>query len=416
MVSFFFRPGLGAASGNITLTPAVVQVTPNSVDPDVFDFSEAIPTQEVVVGGLMPAALLDAAFGPVGRIYRRVDIYNPGGTVIWMYDAPLVAGQVTVDMGRLERRMLDMTLRNEDGELSSDPSRLWYNKVIKVWRGVETDAMRWETQIGEFLIDRIEEPHFPYVVNVTGRDYGKWLAEPFESITQFNNGASLESVARGIAAGAGVSKFALPSTGRVLTRSFPYDPGKARGDALNEILGAYGYEHYFTPNGYFTIRPWVDPFTAPGVFTFQTGSEGNLAAYNKSTNDTEVKNRVMVVGKASDTLPVVSIAENHELTSPTSIENLGQKRTYTFESSFVSEQSQADTLAAQLLAIHGLESYEVSLDSLVVPWLEAGSAITFEDPRTVRGAPNRFLLTEFNIPLGLGVMTSTAKRITLVGS
>lgn len=405
----------GAAAASGSLSPAVITFSSVTLDPYTIEFDPSSNVQRVYVGGELPDELYDAAFGPVGRIYRRVDIYDSDAETLWMGGAPVIDGSVSVDMTRTERRTVDLTLDNEDFSLSSTPRGFWYSKIIKVWRGVETDSARWETQIGEFLIDSIAEGHFPHVVRVAGRDYAKRLAEPFDETTQFNEGSLLEDVVRGIAAGAGMTKFALPATGLSLTRSFSFESNKPRADAIKEIVDSFGWETFVSPSGYFTLRPWVDPFTAAPVFTFQTGVEGNLAAYEKVTNDTEVRNRVVVLGKSSDRPPVYAVAENDDPNSPTAITYLGP-RTYHFESSFITDADDAQALAYSLLSIHGLESYDVDLDALVVPWLEGGDAIDFIDPRPAPGDPTRFLLTSFDIPLSLGTMSAHAKRITLVGS
>lgn len=413
-MTLLLRPrSVETAGGAVDLVAASIRTIASVLDPDVVSFEDAVQEQKVIVGGTLPDELLDAAFGPVGRVYKRVDIYDPDGTSLWMYDAPVVAGEVTVDMSRIERRTFEATFDNEDGALSSDPERFWYSKIIKVWRGVETDALRWETQVGEFVIDRIEQPHFPSVVQVTARDYSKFLSEPFDRATQFLEGSLIEDVVRGIASPAGITKFMLPSTGKRLTRDFMYEANKARSDAIKEILDAYGYEFFFTPSGNLTIRPWVDPFTASSVFTFRTGVDGNIADYSKSTNDSNVKNRVLVVGKSSDRPPVYAVVENREPTSPTNVDQL-RPRTYPFESAFITEYEDALALAKTLLSIHALESYEVTISALVVPWLEAGTAVEFIDPNPAKGAPTRYLLTDFTIPLGPGVMSATAKRITYV--
>ena len=356
----------------------------------------------------------DAFFGPTGRAYRRVDIYNPDGT-IWMSDVPVLDGNVTVDMNRPERRMAELTLDNEDGSFRSDPSGFWYDKVIKIYRGVQdVDDNTQVYQLGEFMIDRISSPNFPKIAKVTCRDYTKKLMKAkFAQATGFAVGSPLDQVIIGILFNAGVTRYNVPNTGIPLDREFYFEVGTERWQAISDLATAFGYEAYFDQAGIFNMRPFVDPTTAPVQFTFFTGAEGNLAKYELSTNDDRIFNHIVVTGTASDILPVYGVAENNEPGSPTNIERLG-RRTYPYDSKFIAEQEQAQELAETFLRLMALESYELEMDALVAPWLEAGVAVQFIDPDPAPEAPNRFLLTNFTIPMKVGVMNASAKRVTIV--
>ena len=79
---------------------------------------------------------------------RTVELYEFDNVTRWYPagdDEPisrLTGGSVSVDYTRSERRGLDLSLDNTDNALRSDPySGLWYDKVVKVNRGLryETD-------------------------------------------------------------------------------------------------------------------------------------------------------------------------------------------------------------------------------------------------------------------------------------
>lgn len=73
-------------------------------------------------------------------IKRRLEIYESDGETLWLPSADTpraVDGAVTVDYGRDERRALDVTFNNSDGVLNHDPDGFWYDKVLKVYRGLE---------------------------------------------------------------------------------------------------------------------------------------------------------------------------------------------------------------------------------------------------------------------------------------
>lgn len=356
----------------------------------------------------------ESFFGSYGQVFRRVDIHNADGS-IWKSDVPIIDGSVSVDMTRDERRSFSLTIDNEESEFRSDPAGFWYDKIIKVYRGAKSGEATQYYQLGEFMIDRISEPHFPFQVSVSGRDYTKKLKQAkFARATAFVSGYSLEQVIVGIASNAGITRFNFPDTAQTLQREFFFEAGLSRWEACKQLTDAYGFELFFDQTGVLVMRPFVDPTTAPVQFTFFTGTAGNLAGYELSTNDSRVFNHIVVKGQATNSIPIYASAENNEPSSPTRIAQMG-RRTYVFDSKFVNTQTQGDQLAESLLKIMALESYELSLEALVAPWLEAGVAIQFIDPDPAPYAPTRFLLTDFNIPLSLGTMDANARRVTIVG-
>lgn len=355
----------------------------------------------------------DAFFGDSGTLIRQVDVYNADGTPYYL-DAPVTEGSISVDMNRDERRTLDVTFDNDGNWFRSDPSGFWYDKVIKVYRGVMDSTGILKYLIGEFVIDRISSPHFPKVTKVTGRDRTKTLMmAKFPTATGFVIGNALESVIQTIAVNGGITKLNLPTTGITLTRDFYFDLGSTRWDAIRDLAENYSYEVFFSAAGVLTMRPFVDPTTAPVTFSFGTGPTGNLGTYELSTNDTRIFNDIIVTGSSSDTIPVSAQAQNTEPSSPTRIDRLG-RRTYVYESKVLTTSDQCLTLAQSLLKIMALESYELEVDALVVPWLEAGVAVEFIDPDPAPEAPTRFLLTNFEIPLTPSLMSASARRVTIV--
>lgn len=372
---------------------------------------------------LPSAEVQAAAIAASGRVTRRVDIYDPDGS-LWMENAPLAGGTVSVDGTRAERRSLELDLNNKDGSLDNYPDGFWYDKIIKPFRGFEyvmpNSSGRigyWETQLGEFLIDSISTSHFPSTVHVTCRDYTKKLLEDkFASATTFVSGQAVEDVIRTIATNGGISKFNTVATGKFLGKDFIFEGGTERWQAITDIATAYGYEVFFDAAGYLELREFRDPVTAATIQTFETGQYGNLSNWTKASSDTRIYNHVVVTGESSDTAvpPVVAEATNTNPASPTSVANLGRRKTYRYTSSFITTLAQAQNVANKFLQVHALESFDLSLSALVIPWLEATEIIEFIDPSPNPGDPTRFLLSTFDIPLALGQMSVSGKRVTMV--
>jgi hypothetical protein len=391
--------------------------------------------------GLPDDDVLDALVAGIVRIRRRVEIYENDAVTpfdIPNWNARLVEGEVTVDRSRDERRMCDISLDNTDKALKNDPlNGFWYDKILKVFWGIRYfDSFgvekSWETQIGEFMIDRIDEDHFPHVTKVTGRDYTKkCLNSKLQYSLSFPPFTPIENIVQSLAANAGISKFALPITGQTYNTDIVFSRGTERFKVMQQVAATIGYEVYFMPNGYLTMRPIPDPSISPLKWIFAggdyAGTDGTLVKYKRSANDTNIFNHVVVVG-TTDALPgsgVVSssiqssvYAEkmNTDAASPTNINRIGD-RVKIYESDYITEQLQADNLATQLLAVNSLEEYQVDFESVVLPWLEAGDIVGIvDDPDDTPYTPNRFLLSNFTLPLRLGTMSGVGRRVTIVGT
>lgn len=276
----------------------------------------------------------------------------------------------------------------------------------------------WEVQVGEFLIDSINEDHFPYVVSVNGRDYTKkCMLSKFATATAFASGTAIETAIKAMAQNAGIVKFLMPPTGRSLGKDYVYERGVSRWEAMKDIASAFGYELFFDAQGYLVMREYLDPVTAPIAYTLGTGPiDGNLVSYSKSLNDSRIYNKIVVTGESSEAgiPPVSAVATNTNPDSPTRIAKLGE-RVYQYTSSFITTTPQAQDVADKFLQIHALEEFDLNFSSIALPWLEVGEIVEFIDPRPSDGQPTRFLLSSLNIPLGLEAMSGNAKRVSVVG-
>lgn len=360
------------------------------------------------------AHLLSAA----SRLTRRVDIYEEDGTTPFLIDAPIVDGSVTISATRQERRMFSLTLANDDGRLDNHPGGLWYDKVVRIFSGISHPDGGWETQVGEFLIDAISQPHHPPIVQVSGRDFTrKLLVSKFRFSTSFAAGQAPEAIIKAIATNGGIDKFLMPTTGKTTGKVFSFERGVERWAAMGEIATAYGYELFFDAQGYLVMQERRDPVLSPEAWTFRTGlPDGTLVSFEKATNQNRLYNVVVVTGESTNGgLPVFAVAENREPTSPTSIDRLNEERIYQYVSSFITTEQQAQDVADKFLKVHALEQYDLRLESIALPWLDVGTIVRFEDPDPNPGQPDRFLLTELNLPLGYGAMSGEAKRVTVVG-
>lgn len=365
---------------------------------------------------------VEAIHGTVTQVTRRCEIYQPDNTTLWKgsSDLGLIDGEVTVDSSRDERRGLSLELDNSDNSLNLSPGGLWYDKVIKVYRGVRTSTgATWEVKLGEFLIDGLGQDNFPNTISISARDFTKKLMlDKFATTTAFAENQPVEEVIRTIALNGGIpnGRMVLPLTGKSTGKKYTFDRTVSRWEAIKQIATDYAFDIYFDQYGYLRLEAFADPYLDPPQYTFRTGEDGNIADFTKSLNDGRIYNHVVVTGGAEDesTLPPYAVASNTDPASPTAISKLG-RRSYFYTSSFMTTEAQCQDVADKFLKVHALEQFDCSIDAIVVPYLEAGITVTFEDPQPAVGQPTKYLLSSFSIPLSLGGMPAQVKRVIQVG-
>ena len=359
-------------------------------------------------------AVQDYVTGSVTCVTRRVDIFESDGTTSYLADAAIISGSVTVSMASSERRTMELVLDGCDvTELEVAEGSLWYDKVITISRGADPPASPAFTgKIGTFLIDRVSQSPIDHSVKITGRDFTKkLLGSKFGFTTFFDANEPIENIISVIATNGGIVSQSLPLTGDNSSKPWIFDAGTDRWQAIADIATAHGYDIYFDVDGTLAMTPFADIANDPITFVFQTGlSVGNLSGYSKEISDARIKNHIVIRGETSTGTPIIAEARNLNPGSPTSIAKLGE-RTDIFESSFVSDVTQAQTMADNLLTISGLDSFEVPLTGIVVPWLDVNSIITFIDPEPSAGDPTRFLMTDLQIPMTLDGMGATIRRV-----
>lgn len=381
--------------------------------------------------GMPSGEVVDALTAGIVRVSRRVEIYEADAVTpfdIERWDARLVGGNITIDRERDEKRACEIILENDDNALRQDPyDGLWYDKILKIFWGIKYfdssgQPQTWETQVGEFMIDRIATQRFPRTVKVMGRDYAKkCLKSKIKSSMVFPQMTPIESIVRAVAANAGITKFALPFTGQAYSEDIVFERGTERWNVIKRLADSIGYEVFFRGDGYLTMQPYPDPIFSPLSWIFRGGElDGTLIDYEREANDSRIKNQIVVIGAtisdlAGSSITVYAEVKNEDPNSPTRVARIGD-RTEIIESDYITSNEQALTLAQARLRIAALEEYEVNFSSVILPWLDASSIVDVRDDLADDNVPQRFLLSSYSLPLDLGPMQGTARRVTIVGT
>lgn len=369
--------------------------------------------------------VLSALVASHSSITRRLEIYEPDNETLWgaidQSVSRITDGSVSVDATRDERRDIDITLDNTDGLMSPNPSDgFWYDKILVPYRGVVTSSGTWEVPLGRFQIDTMNADQFPHLIKVTGRDFTKkMILSLFDTTDTFVAGTDVSDLVSALCANSGITSFSFPYDGTVTTADYTFDQGTSRWDAAKQVATDYNYDLYMDNTATATMSTKVDPTTSPITFTFKTGStDGNLAAINEQVDDTNLFNRVIVIGGSSDssTPPVYAEVVNDDPLSPTSIQKIGDRYMPPYTSENLTTTDQCLALATSILKVSALETYSLSISSIVFPWLEANTVVKILNPNAFPGDPENYLMDTFSVPLTLAAMPATGKRITIVGA
>lgn len=289
----------------------------------------------------------------------------------------------------------------------------WFRNLLD-----EDGIVEWETQVGEFVIDGINEDYFPTAAKITGRDYTKrMMSSKIPSAVTFDSTTTLRQLAVAMAGNSGIRKTRFAEMPETLSTESSFDRGTPRWDILRDAVSAQGYELFFDAEGYLTTRKYLDPTLSAPSEQFLTGPDGNLAALGRGVNDSRIYNHIYVYGDPTSEetrMPYVGEAVNRRSDSPTSVDKIGD-RYYSFASTFFTSQQQCQEYAERLLSQHALESYELNFSFISYPWMDVGEIARVIDPRATIADPDKFLIDGLTIPLGLGPMSGSAKRVTMVG-
>lgn len=430
-------PVIANADSSLPVAVSILATaTVTHIQPPEFDFSGIPPAEEIpeylLTTGVPPQEVIDALTSGVIVVKRRVEIYESDAVTpfnIPFWDGRLIDGSITVDGTRDERRMCEFQLDNADFELGLDPyGGFWYDKILKAFWGIEYNNPRgsqtfWEMQVGEFMIDRIDEDYFPNTCKVTGRDYAKkCLITSIGNAIQFSNQTPVETIIGALGANAGIKKFRLPYTGLTFQDDIVFDAGTARWQIMKKLGDSVGFEVYITADGYLTMRAYQDPVLSPLSWTFQPGptEDGSLVTYSRSSDDALVKNHVTVIGATvTDDLGLSTTAfgeaRNDDPSSPTNIDRIGD-RVDPFKSDYITDSGQAQAVAEMRLRVSSLEEFNISFSSMILPWVDGNDIVDIINPKETLYIPARFLLSNYTLPFGLGAMTGTGKRVTIVGT
>lgn len=295
---------------------------------------------------------------------------------------------------------------------------LWVNALKWLWN--YTPYVEWETPLGLFQIDGFKTQNFPNQIGVTARDFTKkCLKSKIRENMSFDENTKVSDFVIALAANAGITRIAIPSSSAVIGTKIDATRGTERWALMSQAASLIKNDLYFDLEGYLRMTPWADPTLGSPVASFKTGKQGNLASFDRSSSDDRIYNHIVVTGTPNseepEALGYFAEARNTNPASPTNINRLGE-RSYFYTSSFFTSNAQCQAHANALLGQTAFEQYELNMAHFVYPWMDANVVVDFQEPDALETDPTRFLATNMTVPLDLSMMQSGAKRVVFIES
>lgn len=334
------------------------------------------------------------------------------------YLAGVVDGSVTIASDR--RRSCSLSIADTDGTLapstSADP--LYPNRLIRVDRGVVVGGAEEWVSLGVFAIDRPSVTVGPAATSlgIQAQDRLKFaLKSSFTVPTRYDAGIAIGTVIAAIAADAGMGSFnRFDDGGKSLAADRAFETGDNRVDAMRAISHDYGLDLYVDADGYLVMTAELTIATLPDTsFVFERGADAVMLGVTKDLNDDRLYNHVLVVGEASDMVPINAEARDLNPDSPAYDPTDGSgpigDRLYTYSSAMIRNIDQAQEVANALLLSVALIEESISVQSMVNPALEVGDVIGVIEARSRTN--DLYLIDGLTIPLDKGAMGLTSKKV-----
>lgn len=379
-----------------------------------------------IIATTWPDAATKAQFA-AGRVQRVswVDIYASDNITLLYPSVDFTEATVSIDGSRTERRNFEVTIVDKDRVIGYGPTKFWYDKVLKPYTGIVlANGDTWVMKMGEYLPDVITRSHFPEIMAVSCRDFTKKLINSkFEVTTTFVAGGptTIGGVIRAIAINGGIASGAAnfnftDDFNIYLALDVTFERGTERMTAISELAASRGWEVFFDGQGRLNYHPIFRPQAGVSVaHVFSADAiTSNLVDFALSTNDSFLRNKVIVYGESTENALVYAVASNTTASSPTRIAAIGERIEF-FPSQFVATNADAQEIANAFLSVSALEQYDMTTNGIVIPWLGPGQNVEFDNPDAEVGDPINFYVSNVSIPLHLGSMSGNVKRVTTVG-
>lgn len=370
-------------------------------------------------GSEMPSTALTVSHQRVTRVSILDDQYNPiPGGVLTGVDGYAVSGSVQMDRSRSVERTVSLEIVNPQGVWTPNGpgSMLYWDRLLRVERGVKVGGQDFVAPLGVFLIDSptVTRSGGNHTMSLTGSDrMDRATRSEFAEPVTYAAGTRVKDAIYDmlVYAGVGTERWSADDRGATLGAARSFEVGDECLQSALTLATSFALEVFADANGYIVIRPRPDPMGLPPMWTFEAGADATHIGISKKWSRDRFYNHILVTNDTSDTdIPMIRAeAEDTNPASPTRVNGPMGRRLYKYVSAMITTQGQADNVAASLLWEHALIEEEVSVEHVPLPVLEASDAIILRD--TVSVTDDKYMINSLTVPLAEGSASLNVKKV-----
>lgn len=349
--------------------------------------------------------------GGIFQLSAKLQILNRQYQVVDEFTDEIFDGQITCDNSRKAIRNFDLKLVNTSGKFTWGAGNLiWLDKLFKPYYGVLINgSWEWIPQ-GVFpcsspIATSESSGKAVNEVEFHGGDKMDFLGKCIDNIT-VTAGADIGTAIKSLLTNNGVeTMFNFDSTSGQQT--VPYDMSWTAntdyGQIITDLAGIITWEIFYDVNGYLTLRAPIDPnATAPSLTMTTDGSGFTLwAGSQRQMDDSNLANTIVVYGGSSQTGFVSYTMQDNNSSSPTSIQNIGQ-RVYLHNSGnpdpVITTQALAQARANYEYKKRLQVVEKLNFKMFPVPFMEQDDVYQITDSRN--GTQGKYQVVSFTLPFG----------------
>lgn len=365
------------------------------------------------------AAVLAASHQRVTRVSVLDSLFNPLPGLVFTGSAGYaLEGSVSQDLARSVRRTCRLLLANPDGVWTptGEGSAFYWDKHIKVERGVVVGGVEYYAPCGVFLIDTPEVDGRSETLALSGADrMDRATRSEFTEPIEFPSNQGVGSVIRVIleAAGVGSTNWQINDEGSLLGASRVYEQGDERLPAALTLANDFGLEVFADAGGFMVVQPIRDPLSLSDAWAFEAGEGATHTGISKRWSRDRFYNHVLVTGEAAAIAdPARGEASVTDPSNPLRTTGPMGDRLFKYTSGMITSDAQAAKVATRLLWQKAIIEEEIRVEHVPHPGLEANDAIRIIDQPTA--TDDRYAIASAELPLAGGPATLTVRKIRVL--
>jgi len=263
-----------------------------------------------------------------------IEWLTPDEQVIDEVTVDVVGGSVNFDGNKSNRRSMDITLKNLNGEYIPHPDKLWINHKFKLKSGYEYgDGEKLLFSQGIYCLGNPSILSSPTKKEVTLQGIDKWglldgtLSGKLKNKLIIPVDTRIDTAIRSLLVDiVGETKFRVDICDTKLPYTVEVEAGTTVSSIVEEIAYIVSFETFYDNEGVFIFRKFLEieeyEKTVP-LWEYKT--EGLYLKSNRELTFDKVKNYIMVIGDTLDDGTLIYATAKDESNSDMSIGKIGER-------------------------------------------------------------------------------------------